>query len=338
MSAVFVKYISSKTKCVRWFPTIDLATDRPRFFVTGSWDNRSQNEISLWQIIGENEIEDLIKIQSIPINGDVNNLEFLKNDLLLAACSNKSIAVFQRTDNRLERNTNVNLGEQDVCTCLTSRKDGLIICGTELGLVRAFTLDNKEKFQILENDDDCVINDVKLVDQHQVVVGTSSGQLKLWDLREKGSKAQIYVQDNDWSSIWSIDKHPAQQHVIGGGTSEGAICIWDLRQPKFPSAKVDAHSGDVLGIQFHQSQPDNLFTCSSDGEVWHWDASSIQSSLDTEALCTPWLACDTAKRRMEITNLWQSYQLPINCLNVVNNSLIVGSDNEALAICNISIR
>lgn len=40
MSAVFVKYVSSKTKCVKWFPTLDLATDRPGFFVTGSWDNR----------------------------------------------------------------------------------------------------------------------------------------------------------------------------------------------------------------------------------------------------------------------------------------------------------
>lgn len=46
----------------------------------------------------------------------------------------------------------------------------------------------------MENDDDCVINDVKLVDQHQVVVSTSSGQLKLWDLREKGSKAQVFIQ------------------------------------------------------------------------------------------------------------------------------------------------
>ncbi|CAD5112614.1 DgyrCDS1827 [Dimorphilus gyrociliatus] len=338
MSTIFVKYVSKKTKCVQWFPTIDLATDRPRYFVTGSWDNRPQNEISLWQIEGEAEIEDLSKIQSVVTNGDINNLQFLKADLLLAACSKKSVSVFQVSDNRLEHRNDIALSKEDICTSLISRKDGLVVCGTEHGQIFAFTIENSDKLQTLQNEDDCVINDIQLADQHQVVAATSSGQLKLWDLRDKGSKAQLYVQENDWSALWCIDKHPAQQHVIAGGTSDGAICIWDLRQPKLPSAKVEAHIGDVLDIQYHQSQPDHLFTCSSDGEIWHWDASNIQNSQDSQALSTPWLACDTAKRRIEITNLWQSYQLPINCLNVVNNSLIAGSDNEALAICNIIIR
>ena len=33
----------------------------------------------------------------------------------------------------------------------------------------------------------------------------------------------------------------------------------------------------VWEVKFHKSHPDNLFSCSEDGSVWHWDGSNINT-------------------------------------------------------------
>ena len=33
----------------------------------------------------------------------------------------------------------------------------------------------------------------------------------------------------------------------------------------------------VWEVKFHESYPDNLFSCSEDGSVWHWDGSNINA-------------------------------------------------------------
>lgn len=41
-------------------------------------------------------------------------------------------------------------------------------------------------------------------------------------------------------------------------------------------SQLNAHAKAVSEILFHQDRPDNLFTCSISGELWHWN--NAQSS------------------------------------------------------------
>ena len=34
----------------------------------------------------------------------------------------------------------------------------------------------------------------------------------------------------------------------------------------------------VWEVKFHTSHPDNLFSCSEDGSVWHWNGSNINTA------------------------------------------------------------
>ncbi len=45
--------------------------------------------------------------------------------------------------------------------------------------------------------------------------------------------------------------------------------------------KFDSKTGLFIAVwelKFHASHPDNLFSCSEDGSVWHWDGSNINSA------------------------------------------------------------
>ena len=35
----------------------------------------------------------------------------------------------------------------------------------------------------------------------------------------------------------------------------------------------------VWEVKFHPTSPDHLFSCSEDGSVWHWDATSVAQSI-----------------------------------------------------------
>lgn len=41
-----------------------------------------------------------------------------------------------------------------------------------------------------------------------------------------------------------------------------------------PVSLLKAHEAEMWEVHFHPSNPDHLFTCSEDGSLWHWDAST----------------------------------------------------------------
>lgn len=83
----------------------------------------------------------------------------------------------------------------------------------------------------------------------------------------------------------------------------------------------------VWEIKFHSQNPDNLFMCSEDGSLWHWDGTSLGMSR-VEAGCqfgtpgylpgaipnstgagvgldatSPWLSVDATKHKLETYSL-----------------------------------
>lgn len=57
--------------------------------------------------------------------------------------------------------------------------------------------------------------------------------------------------------------------MAGGG--DGSLTVWDLRHNTYPMSQLNAHAKTVSEILFHPDRPENLFTCSGSGELWHWN-------------------------------------------------------------------
>uniref|UniRef100_A0ABM0LZ64 Nucleoporin Nup43-like n=1 Tax=Saccoglossus kowalevskii TaxID=10224 RepID=A0ABM0LZ64_SACKO len=133
------------------------------------------------------------------------------------------------------------------------------------------------------NADSCTIHAVSYLKQYEVITVSSTGQLKIWDLRQSSSEpSRTFVLTGERVPLHCIDKHPNQPHIVATGGQDGVLTIWDMRQDTYPVTLLDAHSSDMWEVKFHPSNPDNLFTCSEDGSVWHWDNTSSQVSMATQ--------------------------------------------------------
>ena len=121
--------------------------------------------------------------------------------------------------------------------------------------------------------------------------------------------------------------HPTQRHMVLAGGEDGSLTVWDLRHNTFPVTLLSAHSDTVMELQFHPDRPEHVFSCSSSGEVWHWDTSSMSRSDEN-----PWLSTDAAKHRLEVFTLMPQLHKPINSLDVNKNKVVCGCDNEAVYV------
>ena len=144
-------------------------------------------------------------------------------------------------------------------------------------------------------------------------------------------------------------KHPTQQHILCSGSEDGMLAFWDLRRQKHPVTLLNAHQQSVLEVHFHQQQPEHMFSCSQNGDVWHWNGSNIsirpsanilsfgnqipssqpnaQSANDTAC---PWMNSEAVKNRVETQSLMTRQSLPVNTIDVLGNSILIGGDNEAI--------
>lgn len=108
--------------------------------------------------------------------------------------------------------------------------------------------------------------------------------------------------------------------------------MWDLRHNTFPVNLLNAHTDSVNEIQFHPSYPDQLFSCSNAGEIWHW-VNPLKPSLpggESEAF----FLAQGARNNLEVATIMPKLHKPINSLDVSANRLVCGCDNEAVYIVN----
>lgn len=288
--------------------------------------------------------------------GDVTDLVFLNNDVLLAASSTGSVFL-----HRLQRNQSFKqmqkwehvhafkpgAGPQFrmcPCTSVTVRNDNIITVGEDGRLVH-LNVKHKDPIHVIDSAETCTINAVLFLKQFEVVTANMRGQLKVWDLRSKSnSPVQKFILSGDQVGLQCLAQHPGQHQVLATGSEDGTLVIWDMRQDKYPATLLPAHNSCMFEVQFHPDYPNHLFSCSQDGSAWHWDCSGIsqaqvnplqKSNKAMEADMSepnPWLVCTATKHRMEINSLLASNRLPINSLDVQHNTLLCGGDNEAFFI------
>lgn len=366
MAEVCVSFVSRKINKVRWrpFPRGSIENEKHTIFASGSWDDEN-NLLSLWQCPESslnNSASDSLQnldgeprlLSEVSHSGDVTDLRFLSNDLLVASSSTGNVQVYKC--NQKQQGLKLQHSWEKVhqfpngvapCTGLATKGDDICSVGED-GKISILNLNKKKPILEIEKADSCSLTAVCYVRQQEVVASNIRGHLKVWDLRAHSSgpsKALLF--SGEQVAVFCIGQHPSQPHVLVTGTQNGLLSIWDLRQESQPVTVLDAHSAAIMEVKFHPQNPDLLFTCSQDGSLWQWDASNIKSmsssgsgkligseipSRQTVSSGNPWLNCDATKHRLEIVSLLPHSTLPVNSLDIEDSTLICGSDNEALYV------
>lgn len=159
--------------------------------------------------------------------------------------------------------------------------------------------------------------------------------MKIWDIRASDNNPrQSFMLGTDQIAATCLTYHPTQRHIVVAGDEEGSLTIWDLRYLNgIPISLLGAHKDTVSEIQFHPDVCNQLFTCSLDGEIWHWkpDIHNQTTLLRVDDIneINPWLTSEI-KNKVEVDILMPPVHKPLNSIDLNKDKLLSGSDNEAI--------
>lgn len=368
-----VKFVSQKISKTRWRPVPSASLQQPKVFATGSWDNE-ENKVSVWstgefegvgpdgQYEGDHQL-----LCDIGHDGDVLDMQFLDQERIVTASSTGSVTIFRHQNNQtLSINQKWHRAHHHVgynspaygsapCTGIACNNPEIVTVGED-GRINLFRADNKEALRTVDHADSSTLHAVTFLRTTEILTVNSIGQLKLWDFRQQGTEpSQIFSVSGERVPLHCIDRHPNQQHIVTTGGQDGMLSVWDLRQAAMPLSLLKAHDAEMWEVHFHPSNPNHLFTCSEDGSLWHWDASSdisekpsflqtggrnathlsrssMQQPNTNQLSVSAWNCNDPTKSRIETTNLLPNQSLSVNSLDVLGQCLVCGTDTEAIYV------
>ncbi|XP_068406862.1 nucleoporin Nup43 isoform X2 [Eschrichtius robustus] len=293
MEEIYAKFVSQKISKTRWRPVPPGSLQTTETFATGSWDNE-ENYVSLWSIGDFGNLDsdggfegDHQLLCDIRHHGDVMDLQFFDQERIVAASSTGCVTVFLHHPN----NQTLSVSQQWTAahhhtgpgspSCSSAPCTGVVCSNPEIvtvgedGRINLFRADHKEAIRTIDNADSSTLHAVTFLRTPEILTVNSIGQLKIWDFRQQGNEpSQILSLTGDRVPLHCVDRHPNQQHVVATGGQDGMLSIWDVRQGTMPVSLLKAHEAEMWEVHFHPSNPDHLFTCSEDGSLWHWDAST----------------------------------------------------------------
>ncbi|KAF5301006.1 hypothetical protein FQR65_LT08989 [Abscondita terminalis] len=345
-------FISEKINKVRWRPD---PFNQSHSFLTGSWDN-DQNNIKLWNFEQGEDDTDIYPfiVQNYPFEGDVTEAKFIDADHCVVSSSlgsvhylkiaNTLIGDVEITKEKCWSNIHrCKNNEPVLCSSFTVYEHDIVTIGED-GSINLLNVERDNVLRRIEEADSCSLNCVSFVKHSDILTGNSRGQMKIWDLRSKENKpSNSFMLSGDQIAATCLAYHPNQRHMVVAGDEEGSLTVWDLRQNAFPVNLLSAHSESVSEIQFHPDHPDQMFSCSSSGELWHWitnkpgpHGGKLLNVSEKET--NTWLSTESIKDKFEVFMLMPKLHKPINSIDLSRNRVLCGCDNEAIyLIDNVNI-
>ncbi|XP_041353900.1 nucleoporin Nup43-like isoform X2 [Gigantopelta aegis] len=325
--------------------------------------NKDESMISRAATLLENEPRQMCEVHH---TGDVTDLSYLSLEVLAAASSTGDLSLYRHDANNQTLTQSYQWeklhwvkNQSCPCTCLATRGEEMLVTGGEDGRLIVLAVGHTQPITVFDNADSCTINGVTFLKQSEVATVNSFGQLKIYDLRQKGEAAKTFSAMEEHIALQCVDQHPSQSYILATGGRDGMLTIWDLRQEKFPMTLLEAHNATLWEVKFHPTNPDHLFTCSDNGSLWHWDGTLMTSSNTdihtgsqiglgglsggdnaqrkvsnraavVESHNSPWLTLESSRHKLDITSLLPTKSLPVNSLDIEGNALICGTDSETI--------
>ncbi|KAF5295321.1 hypothetical protein FQA39_LY13186 [Lamprigera yunnana] len=349
VQSVHGTFISEKINTIRWRPD---AFNDSHSFITGSWDS-DQNNIKLWNFEASEDDTEIYPfiIENFEIIGDVTEAKFLNSDYCVVSTSMGTILCLKLTttltgDIKITQEIcwdkihHFRCNENSPCTALAVYDRDIVTVGED-GCINLLNAQNTNVSRSIKDADSCSLNCVAFLKHNEILTGNSRGQMKVWDVREQSSSpANSFMLSGDQIAATCLAHHPTQRHMVVAGDEDGSLTVWDLRQNVFPINLLNAHSETVSEIQFHPDHPDQMFSCSFSGELWHWITNKPVSQAGgklltiTEMETNPWLSTESIKNKFEVFMLMPKLHKPINGIDLSRNRVLCGCDNEAIYLIN----
>ncbi|XP_017026992.1 WD repeat-containing protein 89 [Drosophila kikkawai] len=191
----------------------------------------------------------------------------------------------------------VSLQREYVLSLDADRGFSRIAAGLSSSAVQIFNMDDGGKlanFSFLPATEKKVVSTcgVKFLDDgpDNVLVGTTDGYVRLYDLRVKGELARFHYekQSNEVppapKSFTAFDRN-ANGRVICCGTDQHMsnvfLVFFDVRERRQMGVYCDSHEDDITSVRFHSQNPDLLTTGSIEGLINVFD---IKQPDEDEAL------------------------------------------------------
>ncbi|XP_067207554.1 nucleoporin Nup43 [Linepithema humile] len=330
-------FVSEKISKIRWQHG-DFT--EARNFLTGSWDN-PVNKITHWTFrTNYDEEPSPVVLSSYTFLGDVTELKFISKDFFVVSSSLGSVRLLQIEEECAEFKEhmawefihNFKTTDYASCTALSTFEQDIASAGED-GKLNLLTAAEKKPVRVIDADS-CSIYCVDFLKHNEVLTGNSRGHMKIWDLRSNRDvpDTTFMLSDQVKTAATSVTHHPTQRHIVVAGGGDGSLTAWDLRENTYPVLQLNAHTKAISEILFHQDRPDNIFTCSVSGELWHWN-NAQSSKLKLDSTDTHWLKQTiSANGKVNATSLCAAMHKPINSIDINRSTLLFGCDNEAMYI------
>ncbi|KAK2575703.1 hypothetical protein KPH14_012093 [Odynerus spinipes] len=331
-------FISQKISKIRW-KREDFAERNS--FLTGSWDD-AVNKITYWTLKTNDDGETYpTTMAEYSFLGDVTEMKFINSNFFVASSSLGSVRLLQIQDNASpqfkehmawEFIHSFKTSDHAPCTALSNFEQDIVSVGED-GRINLLTTSQKKPVRVIETADSCSIYCVDFLRHSEILTGNLRGHMKVWDLRnDQDSPATTFMlSEQTKTEAMSIAHHPTQRHIIVAGGGDGSLTVWDLRHHTYPVSQLNAHAKTVSEIMFHPDRPENLFTCSTSGELWHWN-NAQNSKLRLDSTDTHWLNTIGTNSNVNVTSLCCVMHKPINSIDIDKTTLLFGCDNEAMYI------
>ncbi|XP_014210853.1 nucleoporin Nup43 isoform X2 [Copidosoma floridanum] len=309
-----------------------------RYFVTGSWDD-PVNKIGYW-MFQKNEEDELYpkNISSSLVLGDVTEIKFISYDTFVFSSSAGYAKIMKLQDvpypeikehhswDKLHR-----LKQSVSCTALATFGQDIVTVGED-GRINFLTAQKNDPVRSIDNADSCSLYCVDFLRHNEILTGNIRGHMKVWDLRsdQDAPTTTVMLSEQAKTEAMCIAHHPTQKHIVVAGAGDGSLTVWDLRYKTYPISQLSAHSNSISEIAFHPDRPENLYTCSITGEVWHWN-NSQHSKLQLDTTDTHWLCTIGNKGKLQVNSLHTLHK-PVNSIDIDRSTLLFGCDNEAIYV------
>ncbi|KAK9766876.1 hypothetical protein K7432_003736 [Basidiobolus ranarum] len=248
----------NKISKVRWENGQNF-TDRELLFATGSWDEGKDNLLKLWSCeapgVPRMDVKEYKAVEQTRIqhSGDVTDIHFLEDELLITASSFGSVNLFkiqkdqeaEKIEYTLEHRKTLPLhkyttGGTASCTGIAiqpfSGNGGDIVSCGEDGKINLFSIDEESPRETIAADG-MALNSIAWISSHLIATTTNGGQLKLYDIRDLRKPSAIYSDSSNPNvALTCMAIHPSQANKLCTGSANGHITTWDIRNQEIPES------------------------------------------------------------------------------------------------------